>query len=450
MAEISCTGLTFVGTLIDVPSPAQLRVRENHRCVVDQHGIIVQLEEASQSVSGDKSQNVMFPGLIDCHIHAPQYAQLGNKTDLPLMQWLNEYTFPEESRFSDPDYAREVYPRLVRRLVRNGTTTALYFGSSHLEATKILANACGSVGQRAFVGKNCSDGELCPQYYREKTEGGIRDTKAFIEWCQSTFGREGEVRPVITPRFTPTCTRALLEGLGAIAREYDVAVQTHAAETVDQVALVQEMFPQEKRDVAILRNCGLLTPRTVLAHGCHLTDSEVQELVVANVAVISCPYSNVLFSRATLPIPRFQKMGLKIGLGTDIAGGWSSSLWENARLAILQDRVDSFVRIGTHPVTDNKADWEVTFIYALYLATVGGARSLNMDTNEGGIGLFEVGRKFDALDINLNAEDQRFEIYPGDSTRDRFERFVLGGDDRNIQAVWVGGRLVWNCEGRKS
>jgi guanine deaminase len=117
------------------------------------------------------------------------------------MQWLNEYTFPEESRFSDPSYAREVYPRLVRRLVRNGTTTALYFGSSHLEATKILADTCGSIGQRAFVGKNCSDGGLCPQYYRETTEGSIRDTKAFIEWCQLTFGREGKVRPVITPRF---------------------------------------------------------------------------------------------------------------------------------------------------------------------------------------------------------------------------------------------------------
>ena len=219
---------------------------------------------------------------------------------------------------------------------------------------------------------------------------------------------------------------------------------------MDQVALVEEMFPEEKRDVTILRNYGLLTPRTVLAHGCHLTDSEVQELIVANVAVTSCPYSNILFSRATLPIPRFQNMGLKIGLGTDIAGGWSSSLWENARLTILQDRVDSFARVGTHPITDNKADWEVTFIYALHLATVGGARCLNMDTNKGGIGLFEVGRKFDALYINLNAENQRFENYPSDNIKDRFEKFVLGGDDRNIQSVWVGGRLVWNCKGRIS
>jgi guanine deaminase len=117
------------------------------------------------------------------------------------MQWLTEYTFPEESRFSSPEYAHEVYSHLVRRLLRNGTTTALYFGSSHLEATKILARICGEMGQRAFVGKNCSDGELCPEYYRETTEGSIRDTRAFVEWCQAGFGREGRVRAVVTPRF---------------------------------------------------------------------------------------------------------------------------------------------------------------------------------------------------------------------------------------------------------
>jgi guanine deaminase len=126
---------------------------------------------------------------------------LGNKTDLPLMKWLNEYTFPEEARYADAEYAREVYPSLVRRLIRNGTTTALYFGSSHLEATKILAQTCDSMGQRAFVGKNCSDGELCPEYYRETTEGSIRDTRAFVEWCEGEYGKDGRVRAVVTPRF---------------------------------------------------------------------------------------------------------------------------------------------------------------------------------------------------------------------------------------------------------
>jgi guanine deaminase len=244
---------------------------------------------------------------------------------------------------------------------------------------------------------------------------------------------------------TPTCTRTLLKELGSIAREHDAAIQTHAAETVDQVALVEELFPDEKRDVAVLRACGLLTARTILAHGCHLTTDEAQELVAAGAAVVSCPYSNMLFSRATLPVPHFRRLGLKVGLGTDIAGGWSSSVWENARLAVLQDRVDSFVRVGAHPVPADPVPpaWEVTFIYALHLATVGGARCLGLDTPAAGVGLLDVGRAFDALRIRLDAPDQRFDHRPSDPVADRFERFALTGDDRNIDAVWIAGRLVW-------
>ncbi|KAH0541221.1 hypothetical protein FGG08_004277 [Glutinoglossum americanum] len=503
----NASSIIIFGTFIDVPSPTELRIRENHVCVVNRHGIIVKLAEAPPGLSeeelleqvdqdnqtgdwqiirlGDGSREVVFPGLIDCvkipchHVSAGFGHEadgslahpLGTKTDLPLMQWLNQYTFPEESRFSDPDYANKVYPRLVRRLLRNGTTTALYFASSHLEATKVLAKTCAEMGQRAFVGKNCSDGELCPEYYRETTEGSTKDTREFVEWCRAEFGKEGRVRAVVTPRFvgvssrslrslrlsltchaeTPTCTPSLLKALGSIAREYDVAIQTHAAETVDQVALVAQKFPAEKRDIPILRASGLLTPRTILAHGCHLTTSEVRELVEADVAVTSCPYSNILFSRATLPIPRFHDMGLKIGLGTDISGGWSSSIWENARLAVLQDRVDSFVRTGTHsiPEAEVEADpgWEVTFVYALYLSTVGGARSLGLHSDEGGVGLFEVGREFDAVHVGLDVEDQRFEFYEREGVRDRFERFVLGGDDRNVVGVWVGGRKVWERGG---
>jgi guanine deaminase len=206
------------------------------------------------------------------------------------------------------------------------------------------------------------------------------------------------------------------------------------------------MFPDLKRDIPVLAAHGLLNSKTVLAHGCHLTTSEIEECVEKGVSVVSCPYSNILFARATVPVKKWSDMGLKIGLGTDVAGGWSSSLWENARLAVLQDRIDSFARVGETDIVDDQgkvanADWKVTWVHALYLATIGGAKTLGLD-GEKGVGVFEVGKKFDALRVGLDVEGQRFEWWDDDSTRDRFERFVLGGDDRNILDVWVDGKSV--------
>ena len=169
---------------------------------------------------------------------APQYKQLGTKTDVPLMEWLEKYTFPAESAFSDPLHAKRVYTRLVRRLLRNGTTTAMYFGSNHLQASLILASICGDHGQRALVGKTASD-QLLPDYYVETTNGSLRDTEQFVVGVREEWGdgEEALVQPVVTPRFVPTCSEDLLRGLGELVRKYGCHVQTHAAESVDQVAL---------------------------------------------------------------------------------------------------------------------------------------------------------------------------------------------------------------------
>jgi guanine deaminase len=148
------------------------------------------------------------------------------------------YTFPAEAAFESTEHATKVYSQLVRRLLRNGTTTALYFGSNHLLASLVLADICGKYGQRALVGKTCSD-QLVPEYYVETTAGSLKDTEEFIKAVRMKFG-EGDaalVQPVITPRFVPTCSIELLKGLGELAHKYGCHVQTHAAESVDQVAL---------------------------------------------------------------------------------------------------------------------------------------------------------------------------------------------------------------------
>ncbi|KAF3278283.1 hypothetical protein TWF970_004728 [Orbilia oligospora] len=378
------------GTFIDAPTARSLRVRENVFVVVTNHGVIGQIctEESHireefrglQIIQLEKTQAIV-PGLVDLHIHAPQFKQLGTKTDIPLMEWLQKYAFPAESAFSSPAHASNVYPKLLSHLIKNGTTTAVLYGSNHLSATKILAESCDKAGIRAFVGKTCAD-MLTPEYYVETTEGSLKDTEEFVKWCFEKWGsgREGKIRPVVTPR---------------------------------------------------------------------LKDSEAGVMEKVGATVVSCPWSNILFARATVPIPHYNYSfpNLKIGLGTDIAGGFGTML-DNMRTAILQDRIDSFATVNRSNITTDldikKEKWTVDFKYAFHLATASGAKALGMEDM---IGTFEEGMRFDALQLDLgldgengeHAKAMRFTRFGDESVEELFEKWVTTGDDRNVVKVWVDG-----------
>ncbi|KAK6512153.1 hypothetical protein TWF481_001044 [Arthrobotrys musiformis] len=443
------------GTFIDAPTPRSLRVRENVFVIV-RDGVIQQISSDEGGIREEflglrvvkfEGARVLVPGLVDLHVHAPQFKQLGTKTDIPLMEWLQKYTFPAESAFSSPSHASKIYPKLLSHLLKNGTTTVVLYGSNHLVATKILAEECDKAGVRAFVGKTCAD-MLTPEYYVESTEGSLRDTEEFVRWCLQKWGVGGRVRPVVTPRFIPTCSKELLKGLGDIAQNYDCFVQSHAAESVDEEALVESQHPG-KRDVEIYQESGLLGDKTILAHCCRLKDSEAGVMEKVGATVVSCPWSNILFARATVPIPYYNSAfpDLKIGLGTDIAGGFGTML-DNMRTAILQDRIDSFAAVDRSAVSTDpdikKENWTVDFKYAFHLATASGAKALGMGDM---IGTFEEGMRFDALllDFGLDGDDgengraMRFTRFGDESVEELFEKWVTTGDDRNVVRVWVDG-----------
>lgn len=445
----------FYGTIIDTPDSVTLRIRRQHVCVVN-NGKIEAIEPSTldklekyqegRLIKLSESQFIC-PGFIDLHCHAPQYRQAGSATEVPLLEWLRQFTFPNEARCSDVAYAKDLYTKLVCRLLRNGTTTALYFATIHLEATKILADICQEKGQRAYIGKVCAD-QNSPDFYIETTAESVRNTENFINYVhQMQKGRDisekdALIHPVITPRFIPTCSINLLYQLGHLAEKYDVHVQSHIAETADEVAFVHNLYSKigDGRDVAIFRETGLLTKKAVFAHGVYLTDNEVDEMVMSESALVSCPVANFLFSRGVTAIERFRKRGLKIGLGTDIGGGYCSNMLPVVRASVFGSRTVGFVSLDRSctnlPVFNEPEDGIIDFKAAFYLATLGGASALNIDSQ---IGSFEVGKQFDALVIDCNKDSQAFDYWRDDEMDILFEKWVNSGDDRNIIGVWVQG-----------
>ncbi|CAF1183883.1 unnamed protein product [Adineta ricciae] len=432
----------FHGTIIDTPDPSTLRIRKQHICTVNKGKIeIIEPADSLNTVDLYRDYTIIHlsesqficPGFVDLHCHAPQYRQVGSATEVPLLQWLDKFTFPNEARCADLSYARNLYTKLVSRLLRNGTTTVQYFATIHLEATKTLADICQEKGQRAYIGKVCAD-RNSPDFYIETTEESVRYTEEFINYVhRMEKGRDiaemkALIHPVVTPRFVPTCSLDLLAQLGQLANKYDVHIQSHIAETADQVAFVHALHPDigNGRDVAIFNQTGLLTNKAVFAHGVYLADDEVDHMIASGSAVASCPIANFLFSKGITAIERFRRKGLKVGLGTDVGGGYSSNMLPVVRAAVFGNRTMDFVSIDRSiaalPEFPEHKDPDIDFTFAFYLATLGGAHALNIDTH---IGSFEIGKEFDALLVDCNKDDQAFDYWSEDESDIIFEKWVL-------------------------
>lgn len=383
----------------------------------------------------------LLPGFVDCHVHAPQYPQLGTALDVPLEVWLHKYTFPLEARYADLAFARRAYGLLVEDLLASGTTTALYFATIHQDATRLLADICLEKGQRALIGKVAmDDAQGCPDYYRDASpEAALTGTRALIDYIHAhPDNRDGRVSPVVTPRFIPACTDAALEGLGAIARECGCHVQTHCSESDWAHGYV--LSRHGMTDTESLDRFGLLTRRTMLAHSNLITASDMETIRVRQAAIAHCPLSNGYFAGAVFPLRTALEKGLHVGLGTDISGGPSGSMLENMRAAILVSRM---LETGVDPALppDERASGapaRIDFRHAFHIATAGGGKALDLP-----VGCIAPGFRFDALVIDPLAAGGTLRFWEDDHAGDDIlQKIVFTASRPNIGAVFVDGRQV--------
>ncbi len=382
----------------------------------------------------------LLPGLVDLHVHAPQFPQLGAALDEPLEIWLDKYTFPLEARYADLAFARASYERLVRDLIANGTTTALYFATIHQAATRVLADICLAQGQRALIGRVAMDHpDLCPDFYRDPSaEAAVAETRAFIEYVRAhPANTAGRVTAVITPRFIPACTDAALQGLGALACECGCPVQTHASESDWEHAHVLERHGVT--DAESLDRFGLVGRRTVLAHGVHLTEADMDLLRARGAAVAHCPASNAYFAGGVFHLRAALRKGVHVGLGTDISGGPSASLFDASRTAILAScMLETGVDARTaRAARGGVAEARIDFRTAFHLATAGGGEALDLP-----VGLFAQGYRFDAIRIDAEAAAGGIRLWDFDRGEQILQKIIYGATRANVAGVWVDGRAV--------
>ncbi|KAK0620029.1 hypothetical protein B0T14DRAFT_537630 [Immersiella caudata] len=458
----------FFGTFVHSKTLAELEYLHNTAIAVNATGKIVAIEPdhtsldsalfsllpklnwTADSVSATSTaspSHFFFPGFIDTHLHASQYPNVGIFGNSTLLDWLNTYTFPLEASLSDPAKARKVYTRVIRKTLAHGTTCAAYYATVDVPSTNLLADLCLSAGQRALVGRVCMD-QLSPSYYRDESpEAALSATMESIKYIEGIDPAFDIVRPVLTPRFAPSCSAPLLQGLGKLAAERpDLPIQTHISENKNEIALVKELFPPSATGAgddsysSVYDAFGLLTDRTILAHGVHLSEFEAELIAKRGAKVSHCPCSNSAITSGAARVRWLMEKGVTCGLGTDMSGGYSPSVLEAARHAALVSR---HVAMGG----DDAA--KLTVEEVLYLATKGGAEVVGM---EGKVGGFEVGMEWDAQLVTLGTvgedggvgdeEDGNVDVFGWESWEDRIAKWVYNGDDRNTRMVWVKGRLV--------
>lgn len=401
----------------------QFEVIENGYIAVE-NGVVTGVAADLASLDADGAEVVDFgdrlliPAMNDVHVHAPQYRNLGIAMDLQLLPWLENYTFPEELKFADTQYAERMYRRFVRDLWRFGTMRSCVFATVYPDSTRLLMNLFREAGMGALVGKVDMD-RNCPEGLTETVEEAIRGNEALIADCQ----HDDAVRPIITPRFIPSCSPEMLEACGELARKYQLPVQSHLSENLNEIAWVKELEPQSQSYGDAYNRYGLFgqTP-TVMAH-CVWTEGQELQLMKQNqVMVAHCPTSNLNLSSGMAPVRTFLEEGVPVGIGSDISAGHDLSIFRVMVYAI---------QISKMHYQRNNAKAFLTLPEAFWIATKSAGRLF------GRVGSFEPGYEFDALvidDSDLNHDD-----YP---LLHRLERYIYLGDDRQITHRFCRGREV--------
>lgn len=415
----------YKANILYTKEPSRFEVIENGFLAVDADGRIIGVAADRESLHCEDAEVVDFgnrlliPAMNDMHVHAPQVRNQAVAMDLELLPWLQNYTFPEEVKYADIHYAEKMYRRFLHTQWLFGSMRSCVFGTVHTESTRLLMKLYQETGMGAFVGKVAMN-RNCPETLSEDVEAAIEGNEQLIaEFNQP----DALVRPIITPRFVPSCTPELLRACGELAEKYHLPVQSHLSENMSEIEWVAELEPESISYGDAYNRYGLFgqTP-TIMAH-CVWTGGQELELIRRNrVMVAHCPTSNYNLASGMAPVRSFLDEGLRVGLGSDISGGHDLNMFRMLVYAIQVSKM--------HYQHDHDMKF-LSLSEAFWIATKSAGSFF------GKVGSFEPGYEFDALVIDdsvLNFDDY--------TLLERLERFVYIGDDRQILHRFCRGKLI--------
>lgn len=415
------------GDICHSPTPHKIETFENSYLVCENGksaGIFSEIPEKYKDLPvSDYSGKIVIPGLIDLHVHASQFAYRATAMDMELLDWLNSYAFPEEAKFADVEYAKKAYEIYADTLKRGSTTRACIFATIHCDATLALMDILEETGLVTAVGKVNMD-RFSPDILIESTEESASET---VRWLESCIGRYKNTTPIVTPRFVPSCSDELLEKLGRLMDEFDVSVQSHISENRQEIELVGELCPWSRFYGDVYDRFGMLggKHKSVMAHCIWSCDEELEIMKKNGIFAVHCPQSNMNVVAGIAPVRKYLEMGLKIGLGSDMAGGASDSIFRAMSDAIQVSKLRwRLIDDTLKPITADEA---------FYMGTKGGGEYF------GKVGSFEEGYEFDCVvidDFSLRST-REFTLH------ERIERIIYLSDDRHIAAKYCAGSRVF-------
>jgi len=413
--------LILKGNIIFTPDAENFKIHQDSYLIAC-NGVISEIctviPEKYQGIAiHDYGTKLIIPGFVDLHTHAAQFNQRGLGLDYKLLEWLNEYTFQEENKFSDPSYAALVYEAFADELIAQGTTRVVVFATVHQDSSRILFDILARKGIGAYVGKVNMDNN-CPAFMKEDTQASLQATEELIkEWVGNAL-----VKPIITPRFAPTSTRDLLKGLGNLAKSYQLPVQSHLSENPSEIEWVKELFPElmEYHRVYLHYNLFGQTP-TLMAHCVHLSDAAIQSMKENQVVAVHCPDSNMNLTSGIMPVRKLLNAGVKVGLGSDVGAGHSLSMAQTIVKTIQLSKISYTL--------DNQYE-ALTLPEVFYMATKGGGSFF------GQVGSFEPGYCLDALVIDNKMVGS--ELSPAET----LQHFIYTGNPSNIVVRYIAGRQM--------
>ena len=367
----------------------------------------------------DYGNDLICPGFVDAHVHFPQTAIIAS-WGKRLIDWLNSYTFPEEMRFGDPDYAAMIAARYFDLTLANGTTTVCSFGTVHPTSVDAFFTEAQTRGLRALTGKTCMD-RNAPEGLRDTAQSAYDDSKALLDRWHDV----DRLSYVITPRFSPTSTPEQLHALGGLwAERPDCLMQTHLSEQTDEIAWVKSLFPEARDYLDTYEQTGLLGENGLYGHAIHLEPREIDRLSEVNAALIHCPTSNTFIGSGLFDMDGLTSR-VRVGLATDTGGGSSFSMLRTMAAAY---EIGQLRGRPLHPAE------------LMWLATAGSARALKLDDK---IGRVAKGYEADLCILNLSSTEaiaQRADRSSG-AWEEVFATIMMG-DDRAVRDVWVNGNRV--------